>query len=381
MNFPKWARYGLIVILISSFIFYIYSTNSSDDHLEMFLDEYKMFDYEVKINNHPITYETYLEDEFIGYLVITEEVGYQSLIQMATLVNPKGYILDVRVFEEDETPGFFKRLTDNYFFNRFAGKSIENGFEIDDNIDAISRATISSRAVTQAVHEAAEHVGETIHVPVKTRYNEIEFGLTELAVLLLLLATVIAFKTKNKIMRQIVLFYSVIIIGFKYSIFISYSLLFSFMSGNLPAVSTALNRFLLVFGVLGLLLITGKNVYCTYMCPFGAIQELAFKNAKLPTFKVHRQYLSLFKMLPAVLAYTAFILVALTGKTGALNYEPFSLVFGFIGLDILWVLLPVIVITSFFIMRYYCIVGCPIGFILNSIVKIRNKVVKKCLKK
>lgn len=358
----------------------MYNTNKLEENLYEFMEEYKTFDSVEEIDINPTTFKTFLNDELVGYLVFTEEIGYQSKIKVATHINEDGYVLDVKTFDQNETPAFYKRLEDNYYFNKFSGKNIVDGFEVGENIDAISRATISSQAVAKAVHEAAVHVGRRIDMPVQNRYAKVDFGATEIAVILLIIATTIAVITKSKRMRLIVLYYSVIVIGFKFSMFISYSFIFSAVTGQLPTIQTALNRFLMLFGVLGLILFTGKNVYCAYMCPFGAIQELTFKTAKLHIVTVDRRVTKIFKILPGILAYTAFVLVALTNQTGGLSYEPFSLVFGFIGADALWILLPVILLSSLFVLRYYCLVGCPIGFILNGITKLRNRVVRKWLK-
>lgn len=69
----------------------------------------------------------------------------------------------VQFLENTDSPGFGQKASDpNYvlpnngktFYDQFTGKNAENGFLMNESFDAISGATITSRAVGELVNEA-----------------------------------------------------------------------------------------------------------------------------------------------------------------------------------------------------------------------------------
>lgn len=369
----SWIALISVIVLYG---FYMYQTHKIDEGIISFLETYDEFDYYENVSNTPLTYKVSKNGSEVGYLVFGEEIGYQSTIVIATLVDIDGKIINAKTYSHDETPAFYKRLIDQKFFEQFTGKPIEEGVGIRNNIDAITRSTISSNAVTKAVHESIDYVGRTYFgIEVKDLYKGIKFGNMEIAVIIMLFLVILVYKTKNKRLRTLILIYSVIILGFKFSLFISYSLFFSIITGKWPSFAEDLKRYLLFFGSLALILSTGKNLYCSYICPFGAIQELEYKFAKLNFFKVSPKVKKLLSIIPGFIAYLALVLALSTKQTGILSYEPFSLLYGRIGIDIQWVLLPITMFMGLVVMRFYCNFGCPVGFTINSILKVRRKVV------
>ena len=98
----------------------------------------------------------------IAYVVPAQGKGYAGVIQMLAAVAPDGKILDYKVLKHAETPGLGDKMTEPKFRNQFAGKTAKD-LEVvkvptDKNIQALTGATITSRAVTKGVREAAEAV-------------------------------------------------------------------------------------------------------------------------------------------------------------------------------------------------------------------------------
>ncbi len=368
-----WIAFVSLLVL---YLHYMYQSHQIDENVIDFLDTYEEFDSYENVSNEPVTFKVQKDGSEVGYLVFGKEVGYQSTIIIATLVDLDGIIINSKTYSQDETPSFYNKLINKKFFDQFEGKSISEGVKINTNIDAITRATISSNAATKAIHEGINYVGQThLGKEGQNLYTGVNFGSMEIAIIILLLLVILAYKTKNKQLRTLVLIYSVIIIGFKFSLFISYSLFFSFITGNFPSFTSDLKRYLLFFGALAFILTTGKNLYCTYMCPFGAIQELENKFAKLNFFKVSPKTKKILNVVPGFIAYFALVIAFTTNQTGALSYEPFSLLYGRVGLDIQWLLLPITLFMGLIVMRFYCNFGCPVGFTLNIFLKARRKVV------
>jgi len=71
----------------------------------------------------------------------------------------KDELTGIGITSQKETPGVGARVTQTEFTERFAGKPIDTNFHIAKDggqIDALTGATISSRAVCTAVRESAE---------------------------------------------------------------------------------------------------------------------------------------------------------------------------------------------------------------------------------
>ncbi len=106
-------------------------------------------------------YTAVKNDAAAGYIFVTSANGYGGEIRVMTALDPAGKILAVSILSaSDETPGLGQNVTKDTFYNRYKDLSgeitvVKNGANKADNeIDAVTGATISSRAVTTAVNEA-----------------------------------------------------------------------------------------------------------------------------------------------------------------------------------------------------------------------------------
>lgn len=92
-------------------------------------------------------------DEVIGYIVQSFGKGYSSYINTLVAVDKDFKMQKINVLGHAETPGLGDEIEANWFKKQFAGKDLEHlkvlKTETTDYIQAISGATISSRAVTE----------------------------------------------------------------------------------------------------------------------------------------------------------------------------------------------------------------------------------------
>jgi electron transport complex protein RnfG len=98
-------------------------------------------------------------DEQIGVAIKTKSSkGYSGDIFIMVGFNMQGEIQNVVVIEHKETPGLGSKMTSPSFVNQFLGKNpdaVNLKVKKDGGaIDAISGATISSRAYAQAIQLA-----------------------------------------------------------------------------------------------------------------------------------------------------------------------------------------------------------------------------------
>lgn len=64
-----------------------------------------------------------------------------------------GKITSVKPLPNDETPGYFRKLTTSNFFKNWDGLTLKQA--VDKKVDAISGATYSSRAIIENVRKGA----------------------------------------------------------------------------------------------------------------------------------------------------------------------------------------------------------------------------------
>ncbi|MHC1624366.1 MAG: RnfABCDGE type electron transport complex subunit G [Candidatus Methanospirareceae archaeon] len=98
--------------------------------------------------------------EEIGYAFIASGRGYGGSIKTMVGMYKNGTISGVNIISQSETPGLGTRIAEPDFTNQFRGKRVEDVRLRRDGgvIDAITGATISSRAITDIVRERAEVV-------------------------------------------------------------------------------------------------------------------------------------------------------------------------------------------------------------------------------
>src|SRR3989339_4208 len=91
----------------------------------------------------------------IGYILIIKTEGYSGQIDAIFGVDNKFKITGIKIISQNETPGVGSRIEEKDFLNQFTGKLTEECVIKEDGgkIDAVTSATISSRAITDAIRE------------------------------------------------------------------------------------------------------------------------------------------------------------------------------------------------------------------------------------
>ncbi len=98
-------------------------------------------------------------DTTVGYIVTTAAKGYGGDVKVMTAISSDKKVIGVNILSAaDETPGLGQNATKPDFYNQFKNKTsgvtvVKNGAE-NNEINAVTGATITSRAVTNAVNEA-----------------------------------------------------------------------------------------------------------------------------------------------------------------------------------------------------------------------------------
>ncbi|SRR5690554_3487439 len=92
------------------------------------------------------------QGQLVGYAFVGEANGYSGTVRVLVGVDEQtDKILNIKVLAHTETPGLGSKIEDESFRKQFVDKSVNDPIKLGEDIDLISGATISSRAVAEAV--------------------------------------------------------------------------------------------------------------------------------------------------------------------------------------------------------------------------------------
>ena len=110
-------------------------------------------------NGQEVVYYKALDNnKFIGVVFKASGKGYSSVIETMVGMLKSGEIISVKVLAQNETPGLGSKVAEKEFSGQFSGKNAKDLA----GVDAISGATISSRAVINSIVDKSKEVIELI---------------------------------------------------------------------------------------------------------------------------------------------------------------------------------------------------------------------------
>ncbi|MCX7831701.1 MAG: RnfABCDGE type electron transport complex subunit G [Actinobacteria bacterium] len=100
-------------------------------------------------------YRVNRDGKTVAYGILVTSRGYGGPMNIMVGIDAQGKVIGVKVIEQKETPGLGDKVTaSNEFLKQFLGKSVDDAVEVKKDIQAVSGATISSKAVTRGVRSA-----------------------------------------------------------------------------------------------------------------------------------------------------------------------------------------------------------------------------------
>lgn len=286
-------------------------------------------------------------------------IGFAGPTPLFILTDTNGRVLHITAQANQETEGYFGQASQ--LLHAWNGKTPAEA--LSQKVDAISGATYSSRAIignVQATFSALETGSSAIGKAPLLGWTK-----TVVVITVMLFGILAAWKFRgNKRVRISVLVLNVLVLGFWTGQFISLSLLRSWMENGVDWIGALPAVIMVAFAIL-LPYFGRKNFYCTWVCPYGSFQELAWM-LPLPKIKVNAKVFRRMKQLRLVVL--GIILLMLWMGIGAeiLNYEPFT-AFMFTSAPIGVVIFSAaFVVLSLFAPRLWCQALCPVGMLLNT---------------
>lgn len=295
----------------------------------------------------------------ILHIAHADRPSYGGALKTAVVVDSKKNIRYVSILDSADTRSYLEKVVGLGILDKFTGKSIDKM----PVVDGVSGATISSTAIIQGVESAVRRIGTAkFGLPVINREQPaMTPEATKLVLICLFFAAALGitsrkFKPKRRA-RALLLLVSVITLGFWLGAQFSLSTVVSLLSGAwLKGMATYAALLCLVLAVV-VFLLTKKNLFCTMICPFGAVQEGLgnITGCSQPATSRWMDWVARGWVL-------AVLLSALYFQTPSdAMYEPFSKAFNFIGSGTVYGLTILIVIASLVVKRPWCRLFCPMG--------------------
>lgn len=387
-------RIFVIFSLSLAILFNIVHRLTKDDiQKELASLKFVMPDAEVfsKKEGNPPHYKAY-KDRLIGICyattdIVPEERGYSGPIKMMVGIDLSGKITGIEVLSHTETPSYVYALSEPWFKEQFKGKDIRDKLRIGDDLDGITRATITSEAVSRAVKKSAAKIATSI-LNIKIPQEEVIVPSLPLKDLLLLsglfIIGVVGLFIRKKVVRYIVLLLAILYIGI--------------IKNSLVSVINFANLFLLKFPVFTFnlfwyyfmclaiisLFIFGL-FYCGWLCPFGAMTEFLYRilYRKTARDKDRINIRVKTKGIKYIILWIAILIALVMNNVAvAANLEPFVILFGRTGNFMLWSFVFITLLFCLFEERFWCRYFCPAGAGMGllsalSLFKIRSN--KDCI--
>jgi len=315
------------------------------------------------------------EDGFaMGYVSAANGNGYVGPMTTTVGWSLDGVITNVQVAEHHETPAWYNRLFEQDFFDQYIGRSYSDPLVLDDDIDAASGATRSSTGISVGIADGRQILSEYLGDPFPQPEEPFKFGINEI-ILLAGIGMVIMFRTLPPLKklskgRYITLAFGFFIFGVWISSPLSLVNFIVWPVGFIPPWQTSIFLYILVFGIVGMALLFAKNIWCFWICPFAAVQEVMHVVGGGRVRPVTKRQ-QLLRNTRYFVLWLAVFMVLVTHKPELAVFEPWNTLFSLEGTPEQWILVVATLVVAIFIYDFWCHYLCPVGATMDIVLKIR----------
>jgi Na+-translocating ferredoxin:NAD+ oxidoreductase RnfG subunit len=288
--------------------------------------------------------------------------GYAGPIKLLLALNKKGEITGIKILAHKETRNYVHYMVSPGYLGQFLGKSVSDPFEIDRDIDAISRATESVEALAKTVKESSRTIASGVYgLEVRGEDSKRQFTIGWILYLMLFLSAFIFYfitrRTKTFLRaRDVSLVLSIILIGIYLAT--PFSIL-HFLNLVLLRFSSSLLWYIIVISTLISVAIAGR-FYCGWLCPFGALTEFIGK-MQFKKWEISIRTDDRWRMLKYFLLCVIVAVVCLSGHAEYGNYETYVTLFSRYGNTLSWSLVALMLIVNLRVERFWCRYLCPVA--------------------
>ena len=298
------------------------------------------------------------------FLIMESAPGYGGEMVVSLLLDTSGTIRDMQVVKHRETPSFLAKIKKKGLIRSIIGKSYDDPFMIGEDIDVVTGATYTSETIIHCAQEGSKRVArDQLNLKVSaTETPSLEIGVPEISLVALYLLAFFGMYTSTrykKAIRWVTMVGGLAMLGFWFAVPLTLSRINTFLLGYFTDWHTQLFWYLMIGGFLITIILTGKNIYCTWICPLGGLQE-CFGLVGPARTRFSRKFNRTATWIQRGVALLAILLALYFRNPVKLNYELFGVALSLTGPGYLFIVTGLFLMASIFIKRPYCIYLCPI---------------------
>lgn len=290
--------------------------------------------------------------------------GYGGEIPLAVWIDDQGVLKNFRLLRSNETPVYLAFLRDWLESLKEKELFVAHAFQ---GLDAVSGATMSSAAILKTLNRSANVFAEIVlgrPAQDSDASSRSASSLRHFTALLLWTFVCLAARYRpNRWLRRLLLTISLVLFGIELNLQYASQQVMAFLSGNFSIDITSSGFFLMV--IIPTVIVLFGNIYCGYLCPFGALQELLgdLRPRRLlsdPRRRIWRYA----RFAKYILLFLFVLLFALTRDFSVLYADPLITIFGAVRDRMVIAIALCLLILSLFFRRFWCRNLCPAGAFL-----------------
>ena len=316
-------------------------------------------------------------ESHVGLVSLGSAPGYAGPIKTAVAWTSDLNIDRVVVWHQTETPVFYRKLRITSLLDRLQGKACTDPFEVGQDIQAVTGATVSLQGLSESIRRASRKVAAHAGIPVtEPARPAIRLGFPEAVLVLLYGIGFLAYlpgRRARRLIRRLGLALGLICLGCWLNRPVSLVQINAMLLGYWPLWQTHLYWYLLVGCVLLPVLLTGRSVYCSHVCPMRAVQDVV-SIAGGKQIALSGRITVWLRVFQRALTFLVVIVALVFRHPGVGQYEITGTLFGLTGALWQFVLLALVLIGSLFLVRPWCLILCPIRAVLDFLGAMRRGV-------
>lgn len=302
-------------------------------------------------------------------------VGYQGPTEALIGFSSDSRVIGIAVGESFDNEPYVGYVRDDaYFKSLFNEQTIEDLAKLDvesGQVEGVSGATMTSMAVTEglfvAAHDQLQRQQHALQQQQGRASNSLPLTTYDWLTCLVILAALVIGLTRLRANRTLRVCFQILLVGYvglTAGHLVSQAMLVGWAKHGLP-VRSAFGLVALSLAAFSVPVFTRRNLYCTHLCPHGALQQLVRNRVVRKSVSLHRRVKLWLAMLPGLLLAWCVIVAMSSLGFSLVDIEPFdAYLFRIAG----WATIVVAVVgllASLFVPMAYCRYGCPTGALLQ----------------
>jgi Na+-translocating ferredoxin:NAD+ oxidoreductase RnfG subunit len=312
-------------------------------------------------------------DEPLGWVLRTSPaadniVGYQGPTDVLLGFDAHGKVVALAVAKSYDNEPYVRYVKDDDAFRTlFAGKSLEEmaGSNAKE-VEGVTGATMTSQAVAEGlVIAASTKLAAEREPPQVVESWASRIAVADIGSAIVILAGIAMAFTRLRGIAWLRIAYQLVAFGYlglANGVLLSQAQLVGWAQAGVPHGAWGL--ILLTIAALLLPIATRRNVYCTHLCPHGALQQLTLRVCR-PRVVVPPRLRRILTAIPAILLVVVLVVAMTHAPLCLVNLEPFDAYVVRIAGGATLAIAIVGAVASCFVPMAYCRYGCPTGSLLE----------------